>query len=116
MTLQLFRRKWTRTIEKAKASHWREFLDQASSRTVWKTTPYLERQDSYASIPALKAGDNEYVDNAEKAEAFLECFFPTTTQPSPEMIMAPREIEWEPITEGDRECPQQCEEKHGTGE
>lgn len=98
MAMQLFadmhskRRQWTRTIEKAKASHWREFLDKASTRTVWKATPYLKRQDKYARIPALKVGDNEYVDNAGKAQALLECFFPTTVQPRPETIVAPEEI------------------------
>lgn len=30
------RRAWTRAIERAKSSHWKEFLDQASSQTVWK--------------------------------------------------------------------------------
>ena len=93
------RRQWTRTIEKAKASHWREFLDKASSRTVWKATPYLKRQDNYACIPALRVGDDDYVDNAGKAQALLECFFPTTVQPMPEMVVAPEEISWEPITE-----------------
>ena len=93
------RREWTRTIEKAKASHWREFLDQASSRTVWKATPYLERTNNYACIPALKVGDNEYADNAGKAQALLASFFPTTVPPNPEMIVAPEEIAWEPITE-----------------
>ena len=93
------RREWTRAIEKAKASHWKDFLDQTSSRTVWKTTPYLERQDNYACIPTLRTGDIEYADNPGKARALLECFFPTTQQPMPEMIVAEDEIPWEPITE-----------------
>jgi hypothetical protein len=35
------RREWTRAIQRTKAIHWNEFLDKASSRTVWKATPYL---------------------------------------------------------------------------
>ena len=96
--MQSKRRKWTRIIEKAKVSHWRDFLDQASSRTVWKATPYLERQNNCACIPALRVGDNEYADNVGKAQALMECFFTTTLQPSLEMIVAPNEIAWEPIT------------------
>jgi hypothetical protein len=93
------RRAWTRVIERAKSSHWKEFLDQASSQTVWKTTPYLERQDNYACIPTLQAGDVEYTDNPGKARALLECFFPTTQQVLPEMIVPQEDIPWEPITE-----------------
>jgi hypothetical protein len=93
------RRAWTRAIERAKSSHWKEFLDQASSQTVLKTTAYLERQDNYACIPTLQSGDIEYTDNPGKARALLECSFPIIQQVVPEMIVSQEEIPWDPITE-----------------
>jgi hypothetical protein len=34
------RRAWTRTIEKAKAAHWKEFLDSAGEGHLWKAISY----------------------------------------------------------------------------
>lgn len=103
-TLQLFavmhtrRRAWTRSIEKAKATHWKEFLNQASSQTVWKTTPYLNRQDAYTGVPPLQVSNREITDNHEKAEVLMRTFFPTMEQPATENIVPLEEIPWEPIT------------------
>jgi ribonuclease HI len=97
--MRIKRRAWTRTVEKVKAAHWKDFLDQANSRTVWHATPYLERQDDYANIPPLKVGDHEFTDNQDKARVLMETFFPSTEPPPPENIVPPREIPWDPITE-----------------
>ena len=63
------RRAWTRTIEKAKTSHWKQFLDEAGEGKLWKAATYMKPRVSWGCIPALKVGDVELVDNVEKAQA-----------------------------------------------
>lgn len=105
-TLSLFedmrrkRRMWTRTIEKAKSTHWREFLDKASERHLWKAASYMSPRDSYGNVPALKVDSEEVSDNHDKARVFRETFFPQMIEPSEETPTQRREeIPWEPITE-----------------
>ncbi|KAF4233525.1 hypothetical protein CNMCM6805_009182 [Aspergillus fumigatiaffinis] len=47
------RREWTRTIEKAKATHWKEFLD-AKEGHLWKAATYMRLRDQYSNIPTLR--------------------------------------------------------------
>jgi Endonuclease-reverse transcriptase/Reverse transcriptase (RNA-dependent DNA polymerase) len=94
------RRMWTRTIEKAKLTHWREFLDKASERYLWKAATYVSPRDSYGIIPALKTDSEEISDNHDKARVFRETFFPQMVEPSEETsTQRKEEIPWEPITE-----------------
>ncbi|KAI2930363.1 hypothetical protein CBS147321_10551 [Aspergillus niger] len=52
------------------------------------------------SIPTLKIGTTEVTDNQEKAEAFLEAFFPRMADPEEEELgPLAEELPWEPITE-----------------
>lgn len=93
------RREWTRTVEKAKATHWKQFLDEAKEGQLWKAATYMRPRESYASIPSLKVGAGEVSDNKDKAKAFCEAFFPKMAEPEEEDIApAPVEIPWEPIT------------------
>ncbi|THC88360.1 hypothetical protein EYZ11_012191 [Aspergillus tanneri] len=93
------RREWTRTIEKAKATHWREFLDKAGEGHLWKAATYMRPRDAYLSVPTLKVDTEEVTDNQEKAEAFLETFFPKMADAEEEELAAPvEELPWEPIT------------------
>jgi len=71
------RRAWTRTIGEAKAAHYKDSSDQASTQTVWKTTLYFSRQDEYANIPLLQVGNQEFTDKQGKAEVLMRTFFPT---------------------------------------
>jgi endonuclease/exonuclease/phosphatase (EEP) superfamily protein YafD len=93
------RRNWTRQLEKVKAADWKDFLDQATSQTVWRATPYMKRNDAFANLPPIRVGDHEVMDNREKARVLLETFFPPTSHPPSECIVPPEEIPWEPITE-----------------
>jgi ribonuclease HI len=94
------RREWTRTIEKTKSAHWNEFLDAASSGTLWKAAAYLGPRDDYANIPPLMVGEREIAQNAEKAQVLLESFFPRTAEPTLEDVTPIREeIPWIPINE-----------------
>ncbi|KAJ5513135.1 hypothetical protein N7463_002687 [Penicillium fimorum] len=94
------RRAWTRTIEKAKTSHWKQFLDEAGEGKLWKAATYMKPRDSWGCIPALKVGDRELVDNAEKAQAFMGSFFPSMAPAQEEAPPhAPTEIRWHPISE-----------------
>jgi ribonuclease HI len=94
------RREWTRTIEKAKATHWKEFLDKAGEGHLWKAATYMRPRDQYSNIPTLNVGEEEVTNNEDKAKAFLEAFFPKTAEAEEENSVAPTEdIPWEPITE-----------------
>ena len=85
-------RAWTCTIEKVKAAHWKNFLDQASYQTVWEATPYLESRENYVHISPLKVVDAGYTDNHDKACVLMEAFFPATEPQLPELIVPPRVI------------------------
>jgi ribonuclease HI len=90
------RRIWTRTIEKAKTTHWRQFLDEAGEGKLWKAATYMKPRDSWGCIPTLKVANREVTDNQEKAQTFMDSFFPP---------MAP--AEGEPTTEASVELPWQ---------
>ena len=91
---------WTQTVEKVKATHWKEFLDKAQEGHLWKTATYMRPQDPYTNIPTLKVGSEEVTKNQDKAKAFLEAFFPKTADAEEEIIMPHQEeIKWEPISE-----------------
>src|SRR5258706_8700588 len=94
------RREWTRTIEKAKATHWKEFLDSAGEGHLWKAATYMGPRDACASIPPLKAGREEISDNTSKARILMESFFPEMGDAEEEASVPEREdIPWELITE-----------------
>lgn len=61
------RREWTRTIEKVKATHWKEFLDKAQEGHLWKAATYMRPRDSHTNIPPLKVGSEEVTANDAKA-------------------------------------------------
>jgi hypothetical protein len=63
-------------IKKAKAAHWKEYLDKAREGHLWKAVTYMHLCDDYISIPPLTIGIEEVVDNDIKAKAFLNSFFP----------------------------------------
>ena len=97
--MQRKRRIWTRTIEKAKSNHWKEFLDKAGEGHLWKAVLYIKPRETYGCIPLLNDGTDEVVDNECKAKIFMDAFFPkmvgpeTTEHPEPN-----EEIQWDPIT------------------
>jgi hypothetical protein len=70
--MRLKRRAWTRAIEKAKATHWREFLDNAAKRHLWKAASYINSQESYGNIPPLKAATGDVSDNRDKAKLLID--------------------------------------------
>jgi hypothetical protein len=93
------RRAWTRTIEKAKISHWKRFHDEAGEGRNWKAATYMKLRDSWGCIPTLSVGDREVTDNGEKAQAFMDSFFPTMAPPQEETpAHAPTEIPWQTIS------------------
>lgn len=61
--MQEKRRAWTRAIEKAKASHWRQFLDEAGEGKLWKAATYMKPREAWGCIPALKVGTSEFTGN-----------------------------------------------------
>ena len=98
--MKMKRRVWTRTIEKTKVSHWRQFLDEAGEGKLWKAATYMKPRETWGCVPALQAGLNELTENEDKAQAFLEAFFPkmNTPEPSP-LTVSDTELPWHPITE-----------------
>lgn len=96
------RRAWTRTIEKAKTSHWKQFLDKAGEGKLWKAATYIRPRESWGCIPALKVGDREVTENQEKAQAFMDSFFPTMAPAQREhLAQPPAELPWQPISEAE---------------
>lgn len=98
--MQQKRRIWTHTIEKAKKSHWKQFLDGAREGMLWKAATYMKPRETWGSVPSLQVGCNELVDNKDKARAFLDTFFPKMDEPNDDPpTQAPLELPWPPITE-----------------
>jgi hypothetical protein len=98
--MQQKRRAWTRTIEKVKASHWKQFLDEAGEGKLWKAATYMKPRETWDCIPALHIGTNVLSENEEKAQAFLDAFFPQMDEPRGDPpASAPLELPWQPITE-----------------
>ncbi|KAI2867955.1 hypothetical protein CBS115988_10984 [Aspergillus niger] len=94
------RRTWTRAIEKAKTAHWKQFLDRAGEGRLWKAATYMRPRESWSSVPALKVDNRSVTGNQEKAEAFMDTFFPTMAPAQEETpIRIPAELPWQPITE-----------------
>lgn len=79
--MQQRRRTWTRTIEKAKTSHWRRFLDEAGEGKLWKAATYIKPREAWGRMPTLRVGANEHIENEDKAQAFLDAFFPEMGEP-----------------------------------
>lgn len=75
------RRAWTRAIEKAKGTHWKDFLDSAGEGHLWKAALYIHPREAYGNITLLKQDTEEVADNTEKARLFIETFFPRITPP-----------------------------------
>lgn len=93
------RRAWTRTIEKAKKSHWKQFLDETGEGKLWKAATYMKPRDYWGCIPTLNTGGREVTDNREKAQAFMDSFFPAMASPEEEpLTCVPTEIPWQPIS------------------
>jgi hypothetical protein len=98
--MQQKRRAWTRTIEKAKKSHWKQFLDGAGEGTLWKAATYMKPREAWGCVPALQVDSNELVENEDKACAFLNTFFPEMDQPHEDPpAQVPPELPWPPVTE-----------------
>jgi ribonuclease HI len=107
--MQRKRRAWTRTIEKVKLQHWKEFLDKAGEGHLWKAASYMKPRESYGCIPPLKDGTNEVVDNACKAKLFMDAFFPKMAAPEAREDPEPNEeIRWDPITKEEVYRALQC--------
>jgi ribonuclease HI len=111
--MQQKRRAWTRTIEKAKASHWQQFLDEAGEGKLWKAATYMKPREAWGCTPALRVGSEELTENKDKAQAFLEAFFPAMNTPDPSPPAASEtELPWHPITE--REIERSLKTAKGT--
>jgi hypothetical protein len=98
--MQESRRTWTRTIEKAKASRWKQFLDEAGGGKLWKAATYMKPRDNWGCVPTLRVDNREVTENEDKAQTFLDSFFPEMNTPVAEVATAaPLELPWQPITE-----------------
>ncbi|KAK9847032.1 Endonuclease/exonuclease/phosphatase [Penicillium brevicompactum] len=96
--MQQSRRAWTQTIEKAKASHWRRFLDEAGERKLWKAATYMKPRESWRYVPTLQVDDQELIENEDKAQAFLDSFFPQMDTPEANSTtLAPLGLPWQPL-------------------
>ena len=100
--MQTLRRTWTRAIEDAKNSHWKEFLDQAGKGNLWKAAKYTYHNDQYAPISPLTAEGRTATTSEDKAQMLLETFFPTPTEPVSSMEPSHEAaLEWEALTKAE---------------
>ncbi|EKV16381.1 hypothetical protein PDIG_09110 [Penicillium digitatum PHI26] len=98
--MQQKRRAWTRTIEKANSSHWKQFLDEAGEGKLWKAATYMKPRETWGCVPTLRVGSDECTQNEDKARAFMDAFFPAMNKPEVRPpIASETELQWHPITE-----------------
>jgi ribonuclease HI len=98
--MQQKRRAWTRTIEKVKKSHWKQFLDGAGEGMLWKAATYMKPREAWGCVPTLHVDSKELVENEDKATAFMDSFFPEMDEPDENpLFQTPPELPWPPITE-----------------
>lgn len=94
------RRAWTRTIEKAKMSHWKQFLDEAGEGKLWKAATYMKPRETWGYVPTLQIGDRDVTGNQEKAQAFMDIFFPSMAPAREEQLASPpTEMRWQPFSQ-----------------
>jgi ribonuclease HI len=99
MNMQRRRREWTRRIEKAKASHWKQFLDEAGEGKLWRAATYMKPREAWGNIPTLQIETTQFIENEDKAQAFLDSFFPEMNPPDPlPPDVTEVELPWQPIT------------------
>ena len=60
-------------IKKAKQKTWRNFVEKADERTIWKVKKYMESVPTSTYIPTL---NGHATSNEEKTKEFKEAFFP----------------------------------------
>lgn len=83
-----------------KATHWKQFLDEAGEGKLWKAATYMKPRETWGCIPTLQVGLEEITRNEDKAKAFLDTFFPAINTPEPGPPTSPHpELPWPPITE-----------------
>lgn len=98
--MQQKRRTWTRTIEKVKKLHWKQFLDEAGEGMLWKAATYMKPREAWGYVPVLHVGSQELAENEDKAAAFMDSFFPKMDEPEDDPpVHAPVELPWPSITE-----------------
>ncbi|GFF85610.1 hypothetical protein IFM53868_04537 [Aspergillus udagawae] len=90
----------TRAIEKVKAAHWKEFLDKAGEGHLWEAAPYMKPRDAWGCIPNLKVGTEQLINNEDKAQDFMDTFFPKMAKAEKDRLaQPPLAIHWSLITE-----------------
>lgn len=60
----------------------------------------MKPREAWGCVPALQVGDQELIENQDKAQAFLGSFFPEMNTPDASAtIPAPLELPWQPLSE-----------------
>jgi hypothetical protein len=60
----------------------------------------MKPRETWGCVPTLQTGTTQLIDNEDKAQAFLDSFFPEMNQPDPRPQDATEtELPWQPITE-----------------
>ena len=80
MNYQTENRTFAAAIEKAKAKHWKEWINHASGENIWAIHRYMKANPTdygCQQIPALKKPDRtSATSNNQKAEQLANTFFP----------------------------------------
>lgn len=60
----------------------------------------MKPRESWGCVPSLQVGNHELTENEDKAQAFLDAFFPKMNTPDDCLpTLTPLELPWQPITE-----------------
>jgi hypothetical protein len=73
------RRTYHDEIDRQKKQHWKDFLNNPEN--IWKAARYARGVNVTASIPNLKANNQEYCTDEEKAGVLMSTFFPKQSEP-----------------------------------
>jgi hypothetical protein len=64
-------------MDHQKATHWKEFLDEASN--VWKANYFTKGASTPVQVPTLYKDGRVAQQNKDKANMLMEAFFPVTS-------------------------------------
>lgn len=106
MLVHQARRAYFDEMDRQKAAHWKEFLDEASN--VWKANQFVKGQSTPVQVPTLALEGRIAQQDKDKANMLMEAFFPVPPTPEapppqetdrlPRRLKAPHQITMHEVT------------------
>ncbi|KIN98028.1 hypothetical protein M404DRAFT_31716 [Pisolithus tinctorius Marx 270] len=91
-------KEYNKAIQEVKKSHWRDWLEEAGSKDLWKANRYISKtygNGSKARIPTLKKTNKDSTttmtnSNEDKSQLFMKTLFP----PPPPHSLVPQDYKY----------------------